>query len=293
MRPVLLFILLAAACGSRTTAATQPTPKVFDAAASDPKAIALADEVLAACGGAESWAKAKEIRWHQVVVQDGKAFDLVRHIYDRWNGRHNYSRVEPSGAQNNVMYDVYERTGVGYDGSGNQLTRDEAKKLMDEATKRLFIDNYLLLLPYKLKDPGVKLELKGERKKEGEEQPTWDVIRVTFDPAVGTDVYELAINKKTKLIDTVDKVLKVEGEERFLGYAVDAYFEAGGLKFPTRFTNLGFPGERSQPVEVPPSWQDVAAFPPVEVRVPGETVLYYGIKVSSSPDDNLYIPRVR
>lgn len=284
--------LALAGCAGRKAAATQPSPKMFDAAASDPKAIALADEILAACGGAASWAKAKEIRWYQAVAQDGVLHDLVAHKYDRWNGRHNYSRVEPAGVANQVMYDVYERTGVGYDGGGNQLTRDEAKRLMGEATIRLFIDSYLLLLPYKLKDPGVKLVYKGERAKEGEPTPTWDILRVEFDPAVGKDVYELAVNKNTHLIDTVEKAITKDGKEAFIGYGIDGWFEAGGLKFPTRFTNLGFPGETAKQVEVPEKWKEIAPFPPTVVRVPGETVFYYMITVHDTPDDTLYIPKV-
>ena len=49
---IALSIAAAAGCGpARTSAATQSTIKAFDASKSDPKAVAIADEVLNALGG--------------------------------------------------------------------------------------------------------------------------------------------------------------------------------------------------------------------------------------------------
>ncbi len=286
--------LAAAACGSnRTVAATQPTgPQAFDAAGSDPKAVAIAEQVRAAAGGDAAWAAAKEIQWSQAIVQDGKLVELTRHSYDRWNGRHNYKGVEPDGTIKEAMYDVYERTGVGRAG-GQQLMRDDANALKEEATRKLWSDSYFLFLAFKLRDPGVKVAYKGERAKEGETAPTWDVLRVSFDPAVGTDHYEISVNRQTHQIDIVEKVIKEGDKEKFLGYTVDVYQPAGALTLPTRFINLGFQKTGEQPIEIPGPWAEAAAaLAGQQVGVPGEIFLYWGFKTSGTPNDDLYIPNV-
>jgi hypothetical protein len=52
---------------------------------------------------------------------------------------------------------------------------------------------------------------------------------------VGSDVYFLNINKGTNLPEIIEKQLP----GGTLGYAIDAWAEAGGLKFPAKLRNLG------------------------------------------------------
>ena len=68
------------ACGpGRTTFARYPgSPPAFDRATADPKALAIADKVLAAAGGAERWKAAKQLRWKEAITHDGKESDRRR-----------------------------------------------------------------------------------------------------------------------------------------------------------------------------------------------------------------------
>ena len=72
-------------------------------------------------------------------------------------------------------------------------------------------DTYWLLMPYKLKDPGVTLALDGEETKGGE---AWDKLRLTFDNVGLTpkDKYWAYVNRKTGLVDRWDYVLKGESK---------------------------------------------------------------------------------
>src|SRR6059058_3435116 len=84
-----LIIGLVACGGGRTTFARYPNATVaFDRSAQDPKALAVADKALAAVGGAASWAKAKQLKWDQSILHDGKELIGGMQAWDRWNGRH-------------------------------------------------------------------------------------------------------------------------------------------------------------------------------------------------------------
>ena len=103
-----------AGCGaSRTIAATQPgSPAAFESAGSDAKAVAIADEVLAAAGGAATWAKVKELRWTTAIVDGGETKLKVEHAWDRWNGRA-YMKNLPQVADASptlAMYELYGDT---------------------------------------------------------------------------------------------------------------------------------------------------------------------------------------
>jgi len=70
-------------------------------------------------------------------------------------------------------------------------------------------DTYWLLMPYKMRDPGVVLTLAGSEKK-GEDR--WDKVLLTFDSVGLTprDRYWVFVNAKTGLVDRWEFVLKGE-----------------------------------------------------------------------------------
>src|SRR3990172_5154126 len=89
-----LMLVFLVACGpGRTTFARYPgAAPAFDRSASDPKALAIADKVLAAAGGADKWNAAKQVRWSESVMNDGKEAVAGEQAWDRWNGRHHGRR---------------------------------------------------------------------------------------------------------------------------------------------------------------------------------------------------------
>jgi hypothetical protein len=236
--------------GGRTAAATQPTAATFDPAASDPRAVALADRVIAALGGAAAWEAARQLRWEQRYIRDGKLEGLSRHAWDRWNGRHRFEQIDvadlekarESGSPDQiegsvVIYDLLDRAGKGAATFGGKpvdaATRDQ---LVASAYQSFQADSYRLAAVHKLRDPGVKLHLKSSIQPVKDHcDPGCEVLEVTFERGVGSDTWLVSINTRTGMPDLLEKVMP-EGK---LGFALSGWVDVAGLKFPTRFDNLG------------------------------------------------------
>ena len=276
-RRLVSVLLLAAACGSsRTTAATQPgSPAAFDAKASDPKAIAVADKVLAAAGGAAAWDKVKEIQWTTTVYDSGTPKAAYRHGWDRWNGRH-FLETPGQGDANTTqaMYELYTDTAAALIVDGEHKERanaEQTKKIVTNARQRFAWDAYPLLLAFKLKDPGVHLAFSEERRAEGatEADPMkYDVIKLTFAKGVGPtsgDTYYVVVDKQTSLIDQVEVVEAGKQDNQRMGYKWSDWVDVGGLKFAQARQNIGFAAEK---------------------------ITYTNIKLSENPDEELYVPPI-
>jgi hypothetical protein len=250
-----LLLAGATACGGgaaaqRTAAASQPTPAAFDPAQSDAQALAVVDATIAAVGGAAAWEQVKQIQWESKYHQNAQFAGWFKHAWDRWNGRHRletvdmaaYQEAEKAGKTGDVkwvvaMYDLFDRQGSAQATYGGLLvTEQDRDKLVGEAYQRWQIDSYMLAMVHKLRDPGVILGYVGETQEaNGKCQGGCVVIKVSFAPGVGTDAYFLNVNKGTNLPDVIEKQLP----GGTLGYAVEAWAEAGGLKFPAKLRNLG------------------------------------------------------
>ncbi len=247
-----LAVVTLAGCGgkSRTSPATQPTPAAFVDADSDPRALALVDSALAEFGGIAAWERVKELSF-TVTYKDGNT-DKARftHTWDRWNGRHHFvTRVadaeNPSETHvQEVKHDLFEakaRPWVAVDGTETG-TSEEAAVMAEAARQRLNEDLYFLAIVYKLKDPGVKLTIDNEQITiEGSAlcQPSCTSVLVSFDPAVGSNKWAININNDTKQVQVLEMVL----DRGRIGYELGGWIDVGGMKWPTRFQNLGLASE--------------------------------------------------
>jgi hypothetical protein len=302
---VILSCLALAACGpARNSPATQGTITAFDASKSEPKAVEIADQVLAALGGEANWNKAREISWTQLIIIDGKLQDHGTHAWDRWNGRHNYKRLYADGNASVAMHELFSTGGTAYiqtDKGSVEQTKDDQQKIIAEARKRFDTDTYITFLPYKLKDPGVKLKFSEERQEEGapaDAPMKYDVIQITFDEGVGPgagDTWYLSVDKETKIPNMVEHVGAGKPDNERGGFLLEEWKEAGGLKFATKRVTLGYTKLDAPKVKVaiPPNWVKKVGALGIEVPTPGEVVLIQDLKVSAEPDDELYIPQVR
>jgi hypothetical protein len=172
--------------------------------------------------------------------------------------------------------------------------------MLVEAKRRFDTDTYPLVLPYKLKDPGVHLKFAEERAPDGAPVGTpakLDAIAVTFDPGVGPDsgdTWYLVVDKVTHLPVQVERVLAGKPDTERLGFTYEKWVEAGGLKFATVRTTLGYtkPDAPKTPLDIPVEWKTVVPFTADPVPNPGEIILVAEIKVNAEPTDDLYIPQV-
>ena len=276
---------LASACGpGRTAAATQPTPAAFDPAGSDAKAIEIADATIAAIGGADAWAAVKQVRWEVRYTLDGQLKSWVRHSWDIWNGRHrcelaDMSTMTAATPENPspdppkfsvAMYDLFDHEGAGGHATygGKEVGSDSRMQIKKNCYALWRQHSYLLVLPHKLKDPGVKLEHAGQLKdvnvKTGDTvcSPSCDSLKITFDPAVGKDTWWLHVNSATKMPELIEKKMESGGR---LAYVLSDWTDVSGIKLAGKHQNAGLPGE-------------VFTFQDLQI---------------GSPDDDLYIPQVQ
>ena len=301
----LCLVSLAAGCGpGRTAAATQSTIAAFDVSKSDPKAVAIADEVLNAVGGQANWDKAKEIIWSQALVIDGKLQDVVKHAWDRWNGRHQFTRWFGDGGSAIAMHELFSDTSFGFTqteaGRFSQLKEDKEKAVV-EARRRFDLDTYMLFMPFKLKDPGVHLAYSQEMQEldntDPAAPPKYDIIKITFDQGVGPgagDTWYLSVDKASHMPAWIEHVAAGKPDNERGGFRLEDWKDVGGLKFATRRMTLGYgkPTDPKKPVEVPAAWKGKTPFDAVQAQNPSETVLIEGLEVNATPNDDLYVPNV-
>ena len=179
-----------------------------ETAASDPKAVAIADQVMTALGGPKAWEGTRFLRFDFAVDREGKALFSRSHTWDKWNGRYRLESTTKKGDPLVVLMNLNTKDGDAWL-KGKKLEGEEEKMKLAEAFGAWTNDTYWLLMPYKLRDPGVNLALAGEAKEDGK---TWDKLLLSFDNVGLTpkDKYWVYVNRGTGLVDRWDFVLKGE-----------------------------------------------------------------------------------
>ena len=253
-RIALAAALAAAACGAkRTTAASQPSPAAFDASKSDPKAIATVDAAIAALGGYDKWSSIKELRFELKYNADGKVQGWFKHKWDRWNGRHDFAMADAATIASpdptkvawlEVHYDMFDADRIPWGTyQGQPLAEPDARKYAPIAKQHLAVDAYMMMLVYKLRDPGVHLASSDAKDLVGADdlcKPACDTVKVTFAPEVGKDTWLIDFNTESHLPQVIEKQINENG---VAAYRIDGWLDAGGLKWPAKLSNIGVPAE--------------------------------------------------
>ena len=196
LAPALAAIALVASSGSHA------------AAASDPKATAVAERVMQALGGESAWNATRYLRWDFAVERGGKTLMRRAHTWDKWNGRYRVEATDKDGKPVVVTMNVNTKQGAATVG-GAALSGEALKKALDDGYAWWTNDMYWLLMPYKMRDPGVSLAYAGEEKKGSD---AWDKVLLTFEGVGLTpkDKYWVHVNRATGLVDRWEFVLKGE-----------------------------------------------------------------------------------
>jgi len=252
-----ILIAAAGACTSsshnRTMAASQPTPAAFDASQSDPKALATVDASLTAMGGLDKFQAIKELSFELKYVAGGKLVGWFHHRWDRWNGRHQFQMADSKELANpdfqkisllEVRYDLYDKDRVPYATYGGMPVGDsDATQAAEQGREHLQEDGYFLLAYYKVRDPGVRLADAGETKgvvgADDLCKPTCNSVKITFDPAVGKNTWQIDYNSETHLPQILERIV----DEGRVAFRIEGWADVGGLKWPTKLTNIGSAGQ--------------------------------------------------
>lgn len=204
------LVLIFAACSNQQESAKEtetliknPAAADFNQAASDEKAIAIADQVMEAMGGRENWDNTRFIKW---TFLGGR-----RTLY--WDKKEGNVRIDyPS--QNMVgLINVFDNTGKISVGGEEMTDPDSVAKYVGQAKSIWINDSYWLVMPFKLKDSGVTLShLRSDTTLNGKEA---DVLQLTFDGVGDTpeNRYEVYVDKVSHLVTQWDFYNKVTDEK--------------------------------------------------------------------------------
>lgn len=157
-----------------------------------------------------AWERARYFAFTFNVEREGKIAASYPQRLDRYTGDYRVSGKNREGQPFLVIMNTNTRKGRAWL-DGAEVA--EPKELLELGYRRFINDTYWLLMPLKMRDPGVKLEPAGERIECGR---TYDVVKLSFEQGVGLtpgDQYWAWVNRDTGLVDFWDMLLQNETEQ--------------------------------------------------------------------------------
>jgi len=175
------------------------------AAVIDAKSAPVVDALMNAMGGLAAWNQLPALRFDFVVQQKGKEAMRRRHWWDK---AHSRCRVEWTEQGKVVAADVNLMNRTGHSCTAGVADTDTLlTKHVADAYAMWVNDTYWLIMPFKLHDPGVRIEYDRMVKRAG---GVYDVLSLSF-AGVGLtpqDHYRLFLNRKTHRLDRWEYLLQ-------------------------------------------------------------------------------------
>ena len=156
---------------------------------SDPKAIQVADEVMAAQGGRKNWDDTRYLTWN--------FFGSRKHIWDKHTGD---VRIDYIKDDKKILVNIQTGKGRVFKDGAEVTQSDSLAKYLREGKEAWINDSYWLVMPFKLKDSGVTLKyLREDTTLTG--QPA-DVLQLTFQNVGVTpnNRYEVYVDQESRLV---------------------------------------------------------------------------------------------
>lgn len=193
------FLLFFAFFITPIQAEENPPADGFNATDSDPKAIAIADEVMTAMGGRAHWDATRYITW--------RFFGSRLHVWDKWTGDIRFEQGELT-----VLMNINSKKGRAFVAGEAISDPDTLAAKLERGYRAWINDSYWLVMPYKLKDSGVTLRYRGAEKTE-DGRPA-DALELTFK--------EVGITPQNKYAVWVDQESRLVTQWGFYPEAADA-----------------------------------------------------------------------
>jgi hypothetical protein len=194
-------------------------------------AQSIAQRVEATLGG-DAWAKARYIAFDFTPERDGKIVSSIPQRYDRFTGDYRVEGKNRDGVPYLVIMNVNTKKGRAWL-DGKEV--EQSAELLEMGYRRFINDTYWLLMPLKLRDPGVTLASEGERTDCGR---VYDIVKLSFGDGVGItskDQYWIHVDRATNMIDLWE--MKLQGskpEDPRRAYRFLRLERRGGVLLPTR-----------------------------------------------------------
>ena len=173
---------------SETAASRDSKPAVSkERGTADERSARIADKVMDALGGERAWNDTRYVSW--------KFMGVRQYYWDRWTGD---IRIE----SNDVVTLLNVDTKLGQVQKAGETIADEATlaNYLSRGYTSWLSDSYWMFMPYKLRDPGVKLAYAGERTLGNGKKA--DVLTMTFD-GVGPNPksrYDVIVDRESSLV---------------------------------------------------------------------------------------------
>lgn len=206
-------------------------PAFSETGDSDPKAVAIADQVLKALGGRAKWDAMPCVAWtFESAMKDTMRPGGRRHVWDKRTGWHRVEGHNRQGQAYVIIHRLGEPGGKAWM-DGVAIEGDSLQKLIKRANSLWTNDTYWMLMPYKLRDDGVHLKYAGESR---EGAVTYDKIALSFENVGETpgDHYWVYVNRANHRIEKWDFVLQGDQPPPNT-WTWEGYEEKGGMWFPT------------------------------------------------------------
>ena len=126
-----------------------PAAPGFDAEGSDPEAIAIADQVMAAMGGRTAWDNSRYLHWN--------FFGMRSLLWDKQRGR---VRIDIPKDSLSIVVHLDSLQGQASQ-NGRLLSGERLQEQLDRGKSIWINDAYWLFMPFKLKDSGLTLKQLG------------------------------------------------------------------------------------------------------------------------------------
>jgi hypothetical protein len=169
----------------------KPALPGIDAEGSDPRAIAIADEVMEALGGREAWDATRFLTW--------KFFGRRTHVWDKTTGNLRFENEDTL-----VLMNLNTKKGRVWEGGVPVTDAAAVAEALDRAEGAWINDSYWVFMPYKLEDPGVTLSYLGKGRTEAGEEA--DVLQLTFEGVGRTpqNKYHVFVDADSRLVTQWD-----------------------------------------------------------------------------------------
>lgn len=198
---VYILLIVLSACGTKQT---EPSKDVTAGVSNlgDDKAIELSGRMMQAMGGMPAWNDTRYFRFDFVVESEGKETSRHQHLWDKYTGRYRVQGKMRDGRSYCMLYqDINKKTGNAFV-DGKLMEFKEAENKLQYGYNRFINDTYWAIMPWKLRDPGVKLHYEGLQK-DSASGKNYEVVHLAFDQVGLTpkDQYWAFINPETFLMD--------------------------------------------------------------------------------------------
>lgn len=143
----LFFLLLLSSCSVNhsTNNVLNPPAAGFLATESDAEAVKIADQVMEANGGRALWDNTRYLSWNFVGRR--------KHVWDKSKGM-SYIENPPFKS----IISINDQSGTIWKDDVQLTQKDSIQKYVQKAYEMWVNDSYWLVMPFKLKDTGVRLQ---------------------------------------------------------------------------------------------------------------------------------------